>query len=86
MSQYSNKRILSLVFIFFLLAGCGYFWNAYLIQAHSSFERYYAFRGCKELVTKTDSDATCKLASGKMIRLVKIDIRWFLENDGPGIW
>ncbi len=86
MQVYNKKYFFVYIVIFFLLAGCGYFWNAYLIQAHSSFEHYYAFRGCKELVTKTDSDATCKLASGKMIRLVKIDIRWFLENDGPGIW
>jgi hypothetical protein len=55
-------------------------------QAHTTFERYYAFRGCVQLIDKTDTYGDCKLANGQTIRLVLIDGKWYLEGDGPGIW
>lgn len=54
--------------------------------AHTTFERYYAFRGCTALVDKTDTDAHCRLADGSTIKLVLIDGKWYLEGDGPGVW
>lgn len=54
--------------------------------AHSTFERYYAFRGCTQLLDKTDTYGDCKLANGQTIKIVLIDGRWFLDGDGPGIW
>ena len=54
--------------------------------AHSSFENYYKFRGCVELLEKTDTYGTCKLASGQTIKLVQINGRWFLDGDGPGVF
>ncbi len=56
-------------------------WAHYLHLAHSSFENYYNFRGCQELLEKKDTFAYCKLSSGNIIKLVKIDSRWFLDGD-----
>lgn len=55
----------------------------YLKWAHSTFENYYKFRGCQKLIDKTDTEATCKLANGQTIKLVKFQGRWFLDGDLP---
>ncbi|MEI8361439.1 MAG: hypothetical protein WCG01_04885 [bacterium] len=55
----------------------------FLRRAHSSFENYYVFRGCAQLLEKTDSYGICKLKSGQMIKIVKYDNRWFLDGDLP---
>lgn len=52
-------------------------------KAHSSFENYYAFRGCQALLSKTNTDATCRLNSGQVIKLVKVDNKWYLDGDLP---
>jgi hypothetical protein len=57
-----------------------------LNKAHSSFNNYYTFRGCVQLLSKTDDYGICKITSGQTIKIVKIDNRWFLEGDGPGVW
>jgi hypothetical protein len=54
--------------------------------AHTTFERYYEYRGCTELLDRTDTYGDCKLADGKTIRLVLINDKWYLEGDGPGVW
>lgn len=54
--------------------------------AHTTFERYYAFRGCTELIDRTATYADCKLANGQTIRMVLLNDRWYLEGDGPGVW
>ena len=59
---------------------------AYLRKAHSTFENYYQFRGCVELLEKTDTSATCRLASGKTITIVEINNKWYLQGDGPGMF
>lgn len=68
-----------------IIFGIAIYWVHYLNVAHSSFENYYKFRGCAELVERTDSYATCKLSSGKVIKIVKYDNRWFLDGDLPGM-
>lgn len=55
----------------------------YLRKAHSTFENYYAFRGCTELLEKTDSLGTCKISSGQTIKIVKFDGKWYLDGDLP---
>ena len=55
-------------------------------QAHTSFQNYYMFRGCQQLLSKTDNDATCRLASGKVIKIVKYQNKWYLDGDLPVCW
>ena len=62
----------------------GAYWIYYLHVAHSSFENYYKFRGCVQLIEKTDTYATCKLASGTTIKLVIVNDKWFLDGDVSG--
>lgn len=54
--------------------------------AHTTFDRYYAFRGCTELIDKTDTYGDCKLADGSTIKIVLSNGKWYLDGDGPGIW
>ncbi len=54
--------------------------------AHRSFDNYYKFRGCVQLIEKTDTYGICKLSSGKTIKLVKINNKWYLDGDGPGVF
>ena len=52
-------------------------------RAHSSFENYYTFRGCVQLLQKTDTYATCQLASGATIKMVNVNNKWYLDGDLP---
>lgn len=54
-----------------------------LRKAHSSFDNYYAFRGCEQLIEKTNTSGTCKLSSGKEITIVQFHDRWYLDGDLP---
>lgn len=54
-----------------------------LHKAHSTFENYYAFRGCSQLVTRTTSYGLCKLPSGQTIKIVEFRGKWYLANDLP---
>jgi hypothetical protein len=55
----------------------------FLKKAHSSFENYYAFRGCSQLLKKTKDFGICKTISGQTIKIVKFQNRWFLDGDLP---
>lgn len=55
----------------------------YLRKAHSTFENYYTFRGCTQLIEKTETYGTCKIASGQTIKIVKFDNKWYLDGDLP---
>ena len=57
-----------------------------LQKAHSTFENYYAFRGCVQLINRTPDTATCKTNKGETIKIVQIQNKWYLEGDGPGNW
>lgn len=56
-----------------------------LRKAHSTFENYYAFRDCVQLLARTADTGTCKTATGQVIKIVKLQNKWYLENDGPGV-
>lgn len=58
-------------------------WYFVLKKAHSSFEDYYAFRGCTELLERGANYGICRLKSGQIIRIVESDGRWFLDGDLP---
>lgn len=55
----------------------------YLRKAHSTFENYYAFRGCVKLLKRTSDYGLCKISSGQTIKIVKFQGRWFLDGDLP---
>ena len=55
-------------------------------DAHTTLEKYAAFRGCATLSDVTDDSARCALPSGDTITLVQINTKWYLEGDGPGVW
>jgi hypothetical protein len=54
--------------------------------AHSTFQNYYAFRGCVQLLDMTTVSADCMLASGKTIKLVEVRNKWYLNGDLPVCW
>lgn len=62
----------------------GFYWLNTLRVAHSSFDNYYKFRGCVELINKTGDYGYCRIASGGTIKIVKYENRWFLDGDLPG--
>jgi hypothetical protein len=55
----------------------------YLRKAHRTFEDYYAFRGCVQLLEKTDDYGICKTNSGQTIKIVKYQNKWYLDGDLP---
>jgi len=57
-----------------------------LDKAHATFDNYYRFRDCVQLLEKTDTYGTCKTASGATIKIVDIGGKWYLDGDGPGVW
>jgi hypothetical protein len=69
--------VVALIFIFMVSQ-----W-LYLRKAHSTFENYYAFRGCKQLLTRTQDYGTCRLSNGEIIKIVKFDDKWYLDGDLP---
>jgi hypothetical protein len=80
----SWKLWIGILAILAVIAGAAFvYWNNYLKTAHSSFENYYHFRGCKQLVERTDTYGICVTDRGETIKLVKYDGRWFLDGDLP---
>lgn len=55
----------------------------FLRNAHSTFENYYAFRGCVQLLDKTDTYGTCRTDSGQVIKIVEFNGKWYLDGDLP---
>jgi hypothetical protein len=82
-----NKTRSTLIFLMLIVIGVFLAYQVYATNlAHTTFDRYYAFRGCVQLVDKTDTYGDCKLADGQTIKLVLINNKWYLDGDGPGIW
>jgi len=80
----NNKIILIIVILAAMMCFiCGAYWVLYLQKAHSTFENYYNFRGCVQLMSKTDNYGICKTASGKTIKIVKFQDKWYLDGDLP---
>ncbi len=78
---FTLKNSIIFAVLILLIGVCGLYWVHTLRVAHSSFDNYYKFRGCTELVEKTDTYATCKLSSGENIKLVQVGGKWFLDGD-----
>lgn len=83
----TNKTVWGVIIAIVLAGGAFFLYeNHKLDLAHSTFENYYAFRGCQTLVDRTDTYGTCKLADGSTIKIVLINGKWYLDGDGPGVW
>lgn len=88
--QWRNPQLIRFVAV----AGCAviilalFVAHQYLVlqKAHSTFEEYYAFRGCASLIARTDTYGICRLADGSQIKIVQYEGRWFLDGDLPGVW
>lgn len=84
---FKSRRVLLFIVAGVVLVGS---FVAYQYQtlntAHSTFENYYAFRGCQSLIDRADTYAHCRLVDGRVIKLVRIGGKWYLEGDGPGVW
>lgn len=78
-----KKLIITATIIVLLVIVFSIYWLATLQIAHSTFDNYYKFRGCTELINKTDDYGYCKLKSGETIKLVKYNDKWYLDNDLP---
>jgi len=82
LKKFFTSKIIIVSLVIILVIGI---WGLYEIHmlnvAHSSFDNYYKFRGCTELVEKTDTYAICKLSSGETIKLVQVNNKWFLDGD-----
>ena len=82
-----NKILIAIIILLLaILFMIGVYWVVYLQVAHSTFENYYNFRGCVQLVERTDAYGTCKIASGETIKIVKFQGKWFLDGDLPTCW
>ncbi len=82
----SAKNKLVLLFILGLVATIGFLGIREAVktrQAHQSFENYYAFRGCSQLLERKADYGICKLPSGQNLKLVKFQERWYLDGDLP---
>jgi hypothetical protein len=83
-----NKKIIWVVVGILVLALIAFAFDQFfrLQKAHSTFDNYYAFRGCVQLLSRTDTSGICKTASGDTITIVLINGKWYLQGDGPGMW
>lgn len=66
-----------------IIIAFGIYQILFLRKAHSSFENYYGFRGCVQLLNKTDNYGTCRVKSGQIIKIVKFNGKWYLDGDLP---
>ena len=78
-----KNLIITAIVLFIILIILSLHWIKVLNKAHSTFEDYYAFRGCTELVERTDTYGVCKLKSGTTIKIVKFSDKWYLDGDLP---
>jgi hypothetical protein len=85
--MFKNKTLWGVIILIIIIGGAFVGYQVYATNlAHTTFERYYAFRGCVQLVDKTDTYGDCKLADGSTIKIVLINGKWYLDGDGPSIW
>ena len=84
MELFKNKTIITVLLLGLLLIVILVLYQAAFVQkAHSTFENYYAFRGCEKLITRTKDYATCKINSRQTIKIVRYHDKWYLDGDLP---
>jgi len=82
LKKHKNKLIIAGIILVALII-FGSYQVITLNKAHSTFDNYYAFRGCAQLISQTDDTGVCKLASGQIIKIVKFENKWYLDGDLP---
>jgi hypothetical protein len=84
MKFFKKKSVIFLILlIVILIIVFGINQVLFLQKAHSTFENYYDFRGCRELVKKTTNYGQCRLGSGQIIKIVEYKGAWYLDGDLP---
>ena len=79
-----KKRIFATVIVVtILLLGFFMYQIMYLKNAHATFANYYSFRGCVQLIKRTNQYGICRTNTGQTIKIVQYDGRWFLNGDLP---
>ena len=85
--MYKKKAVWGIFLSAIIVSGAFIAYQVYATHlAHTTFDRYYTFRGCIELIDKTDTYGDCRLSSGQIIKIVLINGKWYLNGDGPGMW
>lgn len=86
--QLSNRIWLLVVGVLVLfLIIFGIYQVRLLQKAHSTFDNYYNFRGCVQLIKRTSTYGICKTKSGQTIKIVLYHGKWYLNGDLPiGLW
>jgi hypothetical protein len=78
------RIFLIIVLILIILLGIFGIYQWFLLRkAHSTFENYYDFRGCQQLIERTDTYGICKTDTGQTIKIVKYNDKWYLDGDLP---
>ncbi len=82
-----NKAFIVVVICLVIAGGVfALYENHKLNLAHSTFENYSAFRGCAQLIDRTDTYGDCKTTDGQTIKMVKFQGAWYLDGDLPICW
>jgi hypothetical protein len=79
-----HKLLFSCVGVLFIgLLAFGAYQVYVLNKAHSTFNNYYAFRGCVQLIKKEPTYGICKTNTGQTIEMVLYHGKWYLKGDLP---
>jgi hypothetical protein len=79
----NKKALITILLVVIVVFAFGIYWILLLRKAHSTFENYYAFRGCDQLLQKTQDYGLCKTDTGQTIKIVKFQDKWYLDGDLP---
>lgn len=78
-----KKIVIFIIAVIILFLGFFIYQIMYLKNAHATFENYYTFRGCVQLIKRTNQYGICKTNTGQTIKIVQYESRWFLNGDLP---
>lgn len=84
----SHKILLTVVGTLVIVIIAIGIYQVWLLQkAHSTFDNYYNFRGCVQLIKRMPTYGLCKTKSGQTIEIVLYHGKWYLKGDLPiGLW
>lgn len=83
MKLLKNKVVTVIILVGMLVVIFGINQALLLRKAHSTFENYYAFRGCTQLLLKGQDFGVCKTNTNQTIKIVKFQDKWYLDGDLP---